>query len=241
MHAPVPSPARRGRALGAGLLLAAAVASPGAQAAEWATRPFVRPAGGASSWSNGDTTVTAFSIGGNAGLDYWEKGRKQPRLRGQARVGGSYMAAGGDATGYELRVGNFLGPQWKNYGFSFGPDVFYNQWTYAGTELPATTGISTPLVANGSLEIFNAYVGAEPSWYVSGDRAQTDWSESDGVGFGHEFAWLAGLGMSIQGMHVGVHGRRQITAYGVQNSIGFSANYSPPPKTKKKKGGKRRR
>lgn len=209
---------------------------------KWGIQPWIRPAGGASSWNDGETTTTAVSIGGNAGIDYWERGRKFPRLRGQARVGGSYITAGTNATGYEVRVGNFLGPAWKHVGLSFGPDVFYNQWTYAGTQLPATTGIATPLVVNGNIEILDGYIGAEPAWYVSGNRQKTDWQQADGVGFGHEFAWLAGLGVRIEGLHVGVHGRRQINAYGVQNSVGFSGSYTPDmTKGKKKKGSKRRR
>lgn len=220
-------------------LVAVALPAASAWAGEWMTRPWLRPSGGATSWNNGETTVTAFAVGGNAGLDYWQRQRKVPRLVGQARVGGSYMAAGGNATGYEVRFGNFLGPQWKYGGLSFGPDVFYNQWTYAGTVLPATTGVATPLVLNGRLEVFTAHVGIEPSWYVSGNRQQTDWQEAEGFGFGHEFAYLGGVGVNVQGLHLGVHGRRSITAYGVQNSIGFSANYSPPPKSSKKKGKKK--
>ena len=105
----------------------------------WGNSVYMRPSLGGTSFTpeTGDP-VSVISMGGVGGIHYWERGRKYPKLRGHARVAGSYVMSGGPLSGFETRLGNFIGPTWGNVGVTVGPDFFYNQYQYGPTTIPAT-------------------------------------------------------------------------------------------------------
>ena len=113
-------------------------------AAGWKTRPYAQPVLGASSFSNGEQSSTALWGGARAGLFYHQVGVPRPRIRGEARVQGATLLNVAGTRSYDLRVGNFIGPQWKHLGLSVGPDLFYNQTRFGTVEMPGTAGVGCP-------------------------------------------------------------------------------------------------
>ena len=117
-----------------------------------------------------------------------------------------------------------MGPTWGRIGFTLGP----TSTTSINTDLrpSATGGVGTPLTVDSVLDPFTLFAGIEPSWYFNDVRERRDWSEQDGLpGFGHEFAYFAGAGVSLGGWMVGGSIRHSMTAYGEQNSYGVTANF----------------
>ena len=214
---------------------------------KWRNHAYVLPSAGGNVFTpeNGDP-VTVVTVGGRAGIQYWEKGRQYPKLRGHARLAGDYVMSSGDVSGYEARLGNFMGPTWGRIGFTIGPDFFYNQYQYGDTTLPGTGGVGTPLTVDGYVEPFSLFAGIEPAWYFNDTRDRRDWSGQDGApGFGHEFAYFAGAAVSLGGWTFGGSWRHSMTAYGEQNSFGVNARFDGElgggKKGKKKRGkGKKR-
>lgn len=241
-----PSCPRRAAAppLVAASLLLSALAAPSAEAGplgrDWQHQAFARPAIGASSWTNNGQTVAAASLGARAGFNYWELSRRTPRLQGQTRVAGDYLLSAADLSGWELRLGSFLGPAWRHVGLSVGPDLFRNQYTVAGFVLEPTTGVSAPVIANAYKGELSAYVGVEPSWYLGGARPGVDWAEAEGpAGFGDEFRYLAGASVAVSELRVGVQYQYRITSGGNESGFGLALGYNPPATKGKVKGGKK--
>jgi len=205
---------------------------------------YARPAMGANVFTPEEgESVTVVSVGGVAGINYWETGRQYPKIRGNARVAADYVMGASDLSGYQVRVGNFTGPLWKTAGFTVGPDFFYSQYQFGETELPAAGGVGVPVTVDAYLDGMSVFAGVEPAWYLIGDRPGRDWNTAEGApGFGHEFAYFAGVGMKLGGWNVGASWRHTMTAYGEQNSFGASASFDGELGGKKKKGkGKKKR
>lgn len=195
----------------------------------WKQRPYVNPMGGASSFSNGRTQTTAAYAGTQAGLRYRQVGRPFPRIKGDLRLQGTYTWATGNVRGYELRLGNLIGPQWRHVGLQTGPDLFTNAYQYGDTQLPATSGLAWPAIATGRFKALSGYAGVEPAWYLTDNRAGVDWSATDAVGVGDEFSLLGGVGVQLDKLRVGLNARRRTTAYGTDNSFGVSASFNAFP------------
>jgi len=234
-------------ALGAlGSLLVSTPAFAGGK--KWKNEAYLRPSMGGNVFTPEDgDPVSVIAIGGIGGIHYWERGRKYPKMRGHARVAGHYVMSGGPLSGYEARVGNFMGPTWGKLGFTIGPDFFYNQYQYGQTTIPGTAGMGTPLTVDAYLDPFSLFAGVEPAWYFNDVRERRDWATQDGLpGFGHEFAYFAGAAISVGNWTVGGSVRHSMTAYGEQNSFGVNANFrgelgsGGKKKGKGKKGKKRR-
>jgi hypothetical protein len=218
-----------------------APAAAGPLGRDWQHQAFAKPAFGASSWTNNGQTVAAASLGVRAGFNYWELSRRLPRLQGQTRVAGDYLLSASDLSGWEMRVGSFLGPAWRHVGLSFGPDFFRNQYTVAGFVLEPTSGVSAPLLANASKGDISAYVGVEPSWYFGDARPGVNWAKAEGpAGFGDEFRYLAGASVGISELRVGVNYQYRITSGGNESGFGLALGYNPPATKGKVKGGKKK-
>lgn len=212
---------------------------------KWGNHVFVRPSAGGNVFTaeNGES-ISVFTVGGRAGINYWEKGRKLPKLRGQARVAGDYVMSSGDISGYEARIGNFMGPTWGIIGFTVGPDFFYNQYQYGSTVLPATSGMGVPFIVDANLDVFSVFGGIEPAWYFNDVRERRDWQAQEGPpGFGHEMAYILGAGLNVGGWDLGLSWRYSMTAYGEQSSYGVNARFDGAigGGGKKKKGKKKGR
>lgn len=208
-----------------GLASTTALAAP-KEGPEWVTKPYVRPVAGANAFSSGQTSTVAAYAGAQAGLAYRQVRKPLPRLRGNARLQGTYTLGTGNTRGYEVRLGNFIGPQWKSWGIQAGPDFFYNEFQYGGVVAPGTGGAAVPVILNGRLEVLQAYAGVEPAWYFGGSRPGVDWSRETTLGVGDEFSVLAGVGIVNKGMRVGVDYRRRTTSYGTDNNVGLNISLS---------------
>ncbi|HCH64677.1 MAG TPA: hypothetical protein DFR83_17855 [Deltaproteobacteria bacterium] len=193
----------------------------------WGNATYLRPSIGGTAFTpeSGDP-VSVVTMGGVGGIHYWERGRRYPKIRGHARAAGSYVMSSGPLSGFETRLGNFVGPTWEQIGFTVGPDFFYNQYQYGSTTIPGTGGVGAPLTVSARLKPFQVFAGIEPSWYFSDDRARRNWMTQDGLpGFGHEFAYFAGAGVTVGDWTIGGSVRHSMTAYGEENTFGINANF----------------
>ncbi|MCK6505391.1 hypothetical protein L6R53_18665 [Myxococcota bacterium] len=191
---------------------------PQAKGPGWETKLYAQPRVGGLLFSDGERTATGVSIGAEGGLRYWQVGRPRPVLRGVARVAGDYVLTTSDAAGMELRVGNQLGPYWKNVGLQTGPDLFWNRYSFGQVDLDPTVGLAWPLTALAWTRGLSVYGGAEPAWLSNPDR-RVDWSEQAVPGFGHEFTWLGGVGVDVGGLSLSLGYRYRITAGGGQHGV----------------------
>jgi len=193
---------------------------------------FADPSAGLVTWNDGTTTTSSLSIGGQAGVHYWEIGGPLPRYQGTGRVALSYLlgststaGSGSQLSGWEARIGNFYGPTWRHAGIQAGPDLFHSQYRYNGEDLPPTNGLALPVTGFAWQKPFSAYVGLEPAWYLS-DQEGTDWDKAELPGFGDEFSYKAGAAMQMKKLRVGIDAVWRQTPYGVQSGYGLALGYN---------------
>lgn len=210
-----------------------ALVLPSAQAAEepapraaWKRTPYVQPVAGANAFSNGQVSTVAAWGGAQAGVRYRQTKRRFPRIRGTLRTQGTLTLASGGIQGFDLRAGNFVGPQWKHLGLQAGPDFFTNAFRYGSVVAPATGGVALPVVLSGRAKSLTAYAGLEPAWLVGANRSGVDWSATDAVGVGDEFAVLAGIGVRGEKVRLGLDAQRRTTSYGTDNHFGLNLGFN---------------
>ena len=68
----------------------------------------------------------------------------RPSLVGRTRALGVYTL-GTNVSGYEVRLGSFMGPWLGVFGVETGPDFIYNQYTYNGYDIGNSLGVYVPL------------------------------------------------------------------------------------------------
>jgi hypothetical protein len=216
------------RAPGAVLALALAVgvapvrAAPEGSGAEasvpWQVEPYWRPVLGFSTFASSAGVSTGARLGATGGVHYW----KAPLL-GRTRVLGAYTT-GSSLSGLDLRLGSFMGPQWKLAGVEAGVDVFWDRYTAAGAEvMPASAGVDLPLAVQVGPESFYGMAGVTPAILFAPER-RVDWSSTDAFGFGHEFGWQLGVGARLGRVGANLLYSRRIVASGVYSGWGVSLN-----------------
>jgi hypothetical protein len=191
-------------------------------AGPWKAQPSVRPAIGASVFSDGVNAYAGAALGAEVGATFFqpEKQREdlrfvvRPRALGQIIVGPS-------TSGYDVHGGVFAGPRWQILGLTLGPDVFTNRFTYGPVLLDPVVGMGVPVIADVDLQVLSVYGGLEPIWFFSGDRPTVDWSTTDPFGFGHEFAWTAGAAVQVGRLGLSASYNIRQTAFGPQRGFGF--------------------
>ncbi|MFT4622218.1 MAG: hypothetical protein ACI8PZ_000874 [Myxococcota bacterium] len=209
--------------LTAALLLAPAIAIAGepVMSGPWKVKPFIRPALGATVFSDGVSTYTGVNLGAQGGINYFQERKpKELMFSGTSRIAGTYML-GSNSTGYDVRFGNFFGPKYSIIGVRTGPDIFQNQYTFDTVALPSTLGMDWPLIATLYLGPVDIYGGMQPTVFFSGNRAKVDWKAESAFGFGHEYTWLAGLSIEAGPVGISLGYTRRITAYGPQQGFGI--------------------
>jgi hypothetical protein len=186
----------------------------------WGSEPYLRPQAGLSAWAgSGGGTSTALNLGAVGGMYYWQNASRSPILQGQARASGVKVFGSG-VSGTDVHVGNFIGPSWSSLMLQTGPDVFWNEYQWGATELAPTLGLGWPLVASTGLGALEISAGVEPAWFISSQRPSVDWSEASVPGFGDEFTYTAGGGVSLDPMRLSVSYRYTVTAFGAQKGLG---------------------
>ncbi|MFT4980137.1 MAG: hypothetical protein ACI8S6_006049 [Myxococcota bacterium] len=190
------------------------------QSEDWGTQPFLRPQAGLSSWSSSSgQTSTALNLGAQAGLRFWQKQQKRPRIQGLTRAAGTYLLSG--ATGIDLRVGAFAGPAWDKIRLQTGPDLYWNQYNWGGETLPSTLGLAWPVQAMTTVKGVSLTAGVQPAFFLQSERASVDWSQESIPGIGDECTYFAAAGLSLSSLRLNVSLSQTVTAYGSQRGIGF--------------------
>jgi hypothetical protein len=186
-------------------------------------RPQLRPLVGANVFapSSGDA-IALIGIGAAATVPARYDRPGPVDIVGNARVSGQYFLGSSKSSGAEVQGGVFAGPQREILRLTLGPNVFWSRFQYGSLALDPVTGVGVPVIASADAKVVYAYGGLEPSWFVSGDRPGVDWSEEDGFGFGDEYAWLAGGGVNVGPIGLGINWSRRATAIGPQQGVGFS-------------------
>jgi hypothetical protein len=180
------------------------------------TSPYARPVLGAVVWGD----AYGASIGAEAGLKYQQQ-KKDPVMFGKTRVRGAYTFGSG-ISGYDVRVGSFLGPFHKVVGLQAGPDIFYNELAIdlgnGDVGLVATPGMDFPITGLFDVGVFNAYAGISPGWYFGGDR------ENLNAVMG-QFGTYVGAGLNLSQLRLNVGWSRTTTAYGDQDGISVGIGF----------------
>ena len=190
---------------------------------EWRHRFYARPAVSGSSFTTPDgETSTALGLGGEGGVRYWEINKPFPRLRGRTRGTIEYIMST-NTTGMAVKAGSFMGPTWKHFALESGLDISWDRYEWNGIELEPTTGAGIPLIATTGIKGLSLYVGAQPTWVNNADRV-VDWDKSSHFGFGHEFSTFFGGSIAVDDMSLVIGYSRRVTAVGVQEGYGISAN-----------------
>ncbi len=186
----------------------------------WGTESYLRPQGGLSAWagSSGGAT-TALNVGAVGGMYYWQNASRAPIIQGQARALGAKVFGSG-VSGTDIHVGNFIGPSWSALMLQTGPDVFWNEYQFGATTLAPTLGLGWPLMASTGLEAVSLSAGIEPAWFISSERPSVDWSSQSLPGFGDEFTYSVGAGISVSPARLSLSYRHTITAFGAQKGLG---------------------
>lgn len=185
--------------------------------------------GGSSFTDTNGNTVSAVAVGGEIGLHYWQLKHRNPFLVGKTRAVAHYVVSSGDATGMEIKLGSFLGPQWSGRGGSYvrlqaGPDLFWNRYSFGDVNLDPTVGLAFPVMAYTGVSLISLHAGFEPAW-VDNEERRVDWDEQEAFGFGHQFSTFMGGQVRLGGIgSVGLSYIRTITAGGVQQGYGVSMN-----------------
>lgn len=191
----------------------------------WENGLYARPQLGGSTYTSADdVTTSALGIGGEGGLRYWQVDKPYPRLRGRTRVQLQYLISSGSVEGMDVKVGSFIGPTWKYLGFSTGIDVFWNRYVWNEVPLDPTVGIGVPAIVTAGSDKVGVYGGIEPAYIFNEDR-RVDWSETDDIGFGHQFTVMTGVHVRIDTVVVGVGYSRTVTVSGVHQGYGVSLNF----------------
>lgn len=188
----------------------------------WETDYFLQPQGGVNIHSQNGESSTVATVGGQAGIEYAYVNAGTPQWRGRTRLGAAFQATDGGA-GNDLRLGSFMGPHWKTWGLESGVDVFRNQWTYGATELPVSFGAEVPVVARLHVKQLSGHAGVSSSW-LQDETRRVDWSQQKVPGFGHEFAYLAGIGGTIAGVGLGANAEYRVTAGGPVSTFTLNAS-----------------
>ncbi|MFT5679347.1 MAG: hypothetical protein ACI8RZ_000251 [Myxococcota bacterium] len=191
-----------------------------AEEASWASEAYLRPQGGVSAWAGtGGGTSTALNVGAVAGMYYWQNESRSPILQGQARASGAKVFGSG-VTGTDLHIGNFIGPSWSSLMLQTGPDFFWNEYQFGATTLAPTLGLGWPLTASTGLGAVSVNAGVEPAWFISSQRPSVDWDSQSVPGFGDEFTYTVGGGVSIDPARLSLSYRYTVTAFGAQKGLG---------------------
>jgi hypothetical protein len=215
--------------LGALLLVAALVAAeePSARVAgesapsPWSVDPFLRPVLGLSRYSGDDGAHLGLQLGASAGLAIW----RAPFLD-RTRILAAWTTGGLD--GLDLRLGSFVGMEKEHWGFSVGPDLFWNRYAAGGDDLlPLSGGVDLPLDVHFGPERLFVLAGLTPALLFEPDR-RVDWAdaaEEGAFGFGHELAWRLGVGARVGRAGFNLQYSRRRVVGGVLSGWGLSLSF----------------
>lgn len=205
----------------------------------WYVEPLLYPEAGFQSITSegGNLGISKLGLGIGALFHDLDEGI----LSGQVRGAGSVLSGGG-GLGFDARLGAFWAPRLEWGGGRLGVDVFYNTFTQSVFAIPGTLGAEVPIdVILGPRNAF-VVLGITPAMVANPER-RVNWDEAGVFGFGHEFEWRIGGGLTLgrYGVRIVFSQRTSIltvngipytaTANGV--SVGFSQSpYIPPAKKK---------
>ncbi len=187
-------------------------AGPGLFAGPYDFKPYVRPLLSSVLFASDDDLFVGIGLGARAGLGY-HNDREGAVVVGDVYASGSYIV--GSATGYDIRIGNMIGPLYKVIGISTGPEVAINQFGYGNVDLGNATTLRWYLAPYLTTKVFDAGCGIAPGWYLAGDR------ESLGNGLS-EYSLFASAGVKVSKLRVGVSWSRLTLAGGEQQGFGVS-------------------
>lgn len=209
-------------ALTAVSLLAAAPAHAGS----WDPKPYIKPNLGFTLYGDGTTNASAVGLGAQAGFTYFNSEDLGVPMAGRTRVSGTYqlVTSGGPGGGHDIRLGTFMGPQFKLASAELGLDVFHNGITLGNYQLDNAVGLDIPLnVTLGPQQIY-ALAGITPTLVFDPDR-HVNWKAVDAFGFGHEFEWRVGAALNAGPIGLGLTYTRRVIAPNVVTQ-GFALGVS---------------
>ncbi len=158
----------------------------------WKVKPYVSPGGGVQ--INGSDLSGV--VGVDAGFKYWHK-----KWAGDLYAGGSGTSdVGGGTTGYDVHLGDETGARLKYWGATLGLVGAYNGYVFAdGTSIAPALTASVPVKVIVGPKKYHIAVGIAPS--LTSDKSRhVDWSKTNAIGFGDEFAWTVAAAVKFKAL-----------------------------------------
>jgi len=178
-------------------------------------QPYLDPVASLSVFRSGNAIIPGINLGLEAGVSYADL---ETILAGKMRTRGTVLLGGG----YDLRVGNFVGPVTQYWSVLGGADVFYNEYRLVG--LQPSLGLDFPVVTTvGPKEVY-ALAGVTTS-YLANPLRRVDWDRSSYFGFGHEFEYRLGFMVNPGRFHFGISWTRRILASGASDGFGLTLGF----------------
>lgn len=199
------------------LLLTAFAGPPLGKTPDWDAKPYVQPIANVGGVNvNGQFTLQG-SAGVTGGLDY--QYRYKPYWTGRTRLSGrAIYGFSSGSTGWDIRLGSFIGPNGKIARYSAGPDIWHNGYgSQAALDyyLPPSAGID--FVNHLLFKIVDPEVGfltgVTPSWTFNPDRI------AGTLGPIHELHIMAAFVIRVEPVSITVGWRRSWDAAGVRDGL----------------------
>jgi len=198
-----------------------------AAASPVALNPGLRPILGFGTYNSPATGSTEFNVilGGEARLGY--RSRQAIGFEGATRTRAQWLL--GDANkGWEWRLQSVIGPKLGPFSIVAGGEVRYDQYTYGHINYHGVWELGVPMVAKLDFHIVEFFGGAVPLWFVGNPngREKVDWKSSKIKGFGDEMEYIAGVGVRLGPVKLGVSAETHVATYGTRTSYNIGVNYT---------------
>jgi hypothetical protein len=194
-----------------------------ASAGEWRDpRPFIAPILNVSIVSSGGASAAQASAGLVGGVNV--RYNRAPHWVSTTRAQGvGFYGINTGSIGADLRVGSFIGPDFKLLKFQAGPDIFYNGYGQRGAIdwfLPWTAGVDLRTVTTLKIAKPVRLIGeATPGWVFNPKRVAEE------VAPAHELTLSAILAIDAGQFRINVGYARQYRSIGTIDGLILSGGF----------------
>lgn len=197
---------------------------PEAVGSEWSRRFYARPRGNVRAIRVGDRTGALALVGAEGGVRYARTRDGRPDLLGRTRVLGDVMyGLLSNASGYQVRLGSFIGPTGKVVTYQVGPDFWGNQYGNPASldfHLPFSLGVDLSNVVIFHIDPqVSAQIGVSPGWAFNRAR------QVGRIGPFHELNAFVALAVRTRGFGFVVGYQRTWNAAGATDGLILSGGF----------------
>jgi len=165
-----------------------------------------------------------FMLGGRAQVSY----KSRAALGGQGSTYVRYAHVfGSQRSADDFRVGTIIGPKLSVFSLQAGVEIQHTRYSFNDRFYPGAWSLGVPMIMNLDVKVVDLYAGAIPAWFVGNadGRQPTDWSQSSVPGFGDEIDYVAGIGLHLGPIRVGVSSQTRVGAFGAETMVSLGTTY----------------